>query len=265
MSDWIEALPVAWMGVVVFGGTFLVAGAIYLLVIHLASEERARAFKGVSPGLLPPLGIIFGLLVAFVAAQVWGDNDRATAAVNREASALRAVVLLSRAFPGEADTRMRSLITRHIREAADVEWPAMARHDETLAMIPAALGDALALAVALPASGEGQADAQREMIRALEDALDARRQRILISQSAVNWVKWVTLIVQAICMLVAVAMVHSDNPATTRITLGLFSTSVAVCMLLILAHDRPFHGQLAVKPTVLMQVAPDSPVARAAP
>src|SRR4029453_4819842 len=121
MSDWIEALPVGWMGAVVFGGTFLVAGAIYWIVMHFAREERARAFKGVSPGLLPPLGIIFGLLVAFVAAQVWGDNDRANAAVNREASALRAVVLLSRAFPGDADTRMRGLITRHIREATDVE------------------------------------------------------------------------------------------------------------------------------------------------
>ena len=38
--------------------------------------------------MLPPLGIIFGLFVAFVASQVWNDIDRAKAAVNREASAL---------------------------------------------------------------------------------------------------------------------------------------------------------------------------------
>ena len=65
MSDWIHTLPVPWMAVVIFGGTYLGSAAIYALVMTLAVGERARAFKGVSPGLLPPLGIIFGLLVAF--------------------------------------------------------------------------------------------------------------------------------------------------------------------------------------------------------
>jgi len=42
------------------------------------------------------MGIVFGLYLAFTAAQVWGDIDRATAAVNREASALSAIVILAR-------------------------------------------------------------------------------------------------------------------------------------------------------------------------
>lgn len=99
MSDWIHGLPFGWMAVLIFGGTFLIAAVIYGVVQSLAVGDRARAFKGVSPGLLPPLGIIFGLLVAFLAAQVWGDLDRAHTAVNREASALRAVVILADSFP----------------------------------------------------------------------------------------------------------------------------------------------------------------------
>jgi hypothetical protein len=57
------------MALVVFGGTYLCAGVIYWVVTALAVGERARAFKGISPGMLPPLGIIFALLVAFVASQ----------------------------------------------------------------------------------------------------------------------------------------------------------------------------------------------------
>jgi len=56
--------------------------------------------------------------------------------------------------------------------------------------------------------------------------------------------------------VIAVALVHSDNRATARLALGLFSTSMAVCILLLLSHDRPFTGQLSVKPTVLLQVQP---------
>ena len=94
MSDWIHALPLGWMAVLIFGITFLTAAVIHRLVQSLAVGDRLRVFKGVSPGLLPPLGIIFGLLVAFLASQVWGDLDRARIAVNREASTPTAPPLL---------------------------------------------------------------------------------------------------------------------------------------------------------------------------
>ena len=77
MMDWLHSLQLGWMALVVFVVTYFVAGGLYWLVMALAVGERARAFKAISPGMLPPLGIIFGLLVAFIAAQVWGDLDRA--------------------------------------------------------------------------------------------------------------------------------------------------------------------------------------------
>src|SRR5262249_15528200 len=40
MSDWLHNLPVLWMGLVVFGFTYLVAAAIYALVNVLAVGER---------------------------------------------------------------------------------------------------------------------------------------------------------------------------------------------------------------------------------
>ena len=110
------------MALLVFGLTYLLAAGICELVTGLAKGERARAFKAISPGMLPPLGIIFGLFVAFTAAQVWNDNERANMAVDREASALRAA-----AFPGEPESRLRALIRRHIEQAATQEWPMMAR------------------------------------------------------------------------------------------------------------------------------------------
>jgi len=265
MSDWIHALPMGWMALMVFGGVFLVTAGIHRVVLQLATGERAQAFKGVSPGMLPPLGIIFGLFVAFLAAQAWSDVDRAHVDVNREASALRAVVLLSQAFPGEPDARLRGFVAHHIREAQEVEWPAMAQHRATLTMVPAPLADALAVVVALPATSAGQVAAQREIISQLGNALDARRQRILVSRGGVGWVKWMALFVQAICMLVAIAMVHCDNRVTARLALGLFSTAVSICIVLIVAYDRPFAGPVAVDPSVLLQVQPHSAAGRPAP
>jgi len=77
MSDWLHNLPVPWMALVVFGATYLIAAAIYTVVAVLAVGERLRAFKAISPGMLPALGILLGLFVAFTAAQVWNDIERA--------------------------------------------------------------------------------------------------------------------------------------------------------------------------------------------
>src|SRR5262245_65501248 len=86
MSDWLHSLPVAWMALLVFGVTYLLAAAIYVAVTVLSVGERARSFKAISPGLLPPLGIIFGLFVVFTAAQVWTDNEKAKGENERSAS-----------------------------------------------------------------------------------------------------------------------------------------------------------------------------------
>jgi Protein of unknown function (DUF4239) len=258
MSDWLHDLPVVWMALVIFGFTYLVAATIYAVVAVLAVGERARSFKAISPGMLPPLCILFGLFVAFTAAQVWNDNDRANAAVNREASALRSVVLLAAGFPGEPEARVRDLVRGYIEDAATQEWPMMARHAATLRFTPHPLAEVLRLTLALTPGGQGQQIAQREIATSVENALDARRQRIIISQSQVNWVKWSCLFVQAVCALVAVALVHSGDRLASIITMGMLASGVAACLLLIVAHDRPFTGQISVGPDLLLQVMPEA-------
>ena len=258
MSDWLHNLPMFWMTFVVFGFTYLLAAGVHGLVKVFAKGERAHAFKAVAPGMLTPLGILFGLFVAFTAAQVWADNERANAAVDREASALRAVVVLAGTFPGEPESRLHALIRHHIEEAVTHEWPMMARGTATLRFTPHLLAEALQLTLALTPNTEGQKTAQHEIATTLESAFDARRQRVIISQSQVNLVKWLCLFVQAIAALLVIAMIYYDNRIASAIALGLFATGVAASVLLIVAHDRPFTGEISVGPGPLLQVMPDA-------
>jgi hypothetical protein len=108
MGDWLLSLPIFWMGLVILAAVYAATAGLYLIITAPAVGERGRAFKAVSPGMLPPLAIIFALLTGFLAAQDWGDLERAGAAVNREASALRAVVLLSAALPGDSQAQFKT-------------------------------------------------------------------------------------------------------------------------------------------------------------
>jgi hypothetical protein len=256
MSDWFHSLPIAWMALLVFGFTCFVVAVIYAVVHLLAVGEQARAFKLVSPGMLPPLGIVFGLFVGFTAAQVWSDSATASTAVDREASALRSAALLAAAFPREPKNRLDALISSYIAEAKAQEWPLMAHRAIPLTRAPHALSEALQFTLSLQPVGEGQQIAQREIINALQNAMDARRQRIAISQSHVTGIKWICLYVQAACALIAIAFVHSDNRLTSILNMLLFATGVATAVLLIAAHDRPFIGEISVSPDPLLQVMP---------
>jgi len=253
---WLHDLSTGWLALVVFTASYLVAAAIFVVVMALATGRRAEAFKAVSAGLLPPMGLLFGLLVGFLAAQVWTDADRAQLAVDREASALRSVDLLMDAFPGVPEGRMRVLLRRHIEESVNEEWPAMARGDATLTVIPVALDRALLLGLTLTPRTEGQKAAQREIVAAVQSALDARRQRIIVSESSLNWVKWTGVILVALLTLIAIAFVHSHNRLTAALAMGIFAAAIGVSLMLIAAQERPFHGEFAVRPDVLIQVTP---------
>jgi hypothetical protein len=258
MGDWLLNLPVLWMTVVIVGSTYVFATVLYVLVTALATGEMGNAFKGISPGMLPPLAVVFALLIGFLAAQVWSDADRANTAVNREASALRETVLLASAFPGATESTILDLVRRQIHEAVNHEWPAMARGQATLTIVPGPLSEALHAVIALKPENEGQAAAQRELIDSLQAAFDARRQRIILSRSSVNWVKWTALLVQAALTLITVALVHSHNRIANRIILAIFATGIGISIVLIASHSRPFTGEISVSPSALLQVMPEA-------
>jgi Protein of unknown function (DUF4239) len=258
MSNWIHSLHLGWMTVIVLAASYVVAAAFHVAAAMLGRSEGGRAMRGIVPVLVTPLAVTFGLLGAFTAAQVWGDVDQANASVNREASALRTVVLLAGHLPDPTPARLRELVRRHIDEARTIEWPAMAGGRATLTAVPAALAEALEVALRVDAMRPADAAAQRAIVGAISDALDARRQRIVVSHAGVNGVKWTGLVLQALLTLAAISLMHAENRAASAVALGLFSTSAAVCILLILAHDRPFTGSVSVPPTELLEVRPDS-------
>jgi Protein of unknown function (DUF4239) len=256
MFEWLPNLPVVWIAVVVLAAMTLLTAGIYALVMWLAQGGRADALKAVSPGMLPPMGILFALIVGFMAVGVWDNVERADEAIADEASALRSVVILSDELPPDLGARMRSLIRRQIEDAVNDEWPDMAEQRAKLTAISAPLSEALHLAVGFDPQSDGQTVTQRELVTSIQSALDARRQRIVVSESSINSVKWAGLIALASLTLFAIGMVHSGNRTTARIAMGLFAVAVAVVITMLASQDEPFAGQLGLDPDVLEQVLP---------
>jgi hypothetical protein len=258
VSDWLHDLPVPWIGVIVLAAVALFVAVVHRVTMRFAAGPRGEAMRSVSPGLLSPLGIVFALIVGFLAAGVWGDTDKAKDAVGAEASALRSVVLLSDQMPAATQARMRELVRAQIDDAVHREWPAMRRQDASLAALPVPLVQAQAIALDFRPRDAGETETQRELVASLEEALDARRQRIIVSDSGVNAVKWAGLLALAAVMLIAIACVHSTNRRTALLAMSLFGAAVGMVVVMLVAQDQPFTGHLGQSPQLLEEVVPQT-------
>jgi uncharacterized protein DUF4239 len=256
LTTWLHELSLVSLTLLALGVMLAIAALIYAMVFALGSGARVNAFRAVSPGLLPPLRLLFGLLIGFLAAQAWSDHDRARQAVDHEASSLRSVVLLARSLPAPTQARVDRLVRLQIEGAVNVEWPAMGRGAETLAVAPAPLADLLELVLGLRPRDASEQVAQRELVTSVESAFDARRARVDSSRSSFNWAKWIALYALAVLTLVAIAFVHCGNRLSAALALGLFAAAAAVCVVVIGIQDRPFAGPYRVRPDVLVQVEP---------
>src|SRR6476469_8528316 len=120
MGDWLLNLPVIFRCL----RRHIFRGRCHSFRSGETGGQRSRqGFQRTFARDAPPLGIIFGLLVGFIAAQVWSDFEKEKVAVANEASALRTVNLLAEDLPAEQRARIRSLVTQHIDNAIHQEWP----------------------------------------------------------------------------------------------------------------------------------------------
>jgi hypothetical protein len=258
MILWIESQRTEVIFLIVFGLTYL-AAVLVALVAALASRTSIGAeLRTVTPGILSPLGAILGILIAFLAARVWANVDRAEEYVTQEISALRQAVLIVKSLPPDVRDRFRTGIKAHLEFIVSNEWPAMAEEHATLRSSAVPLEAALNALLSVSPSETNQQLAQSRAVIAIEDAFKYRRYRVWLSQAEIEPIQWIVIVLLSALIMVTIATIHIDNKWAMAASLFSFSTAIAICLLLLMDYDRPFgHGGFAIEPTEYLGAMPD--------
>lgn len=258
MLRWVESQSVLGITLLVFGFCYVLTMAIFGAAAILSGRAVAKELKAASPVTLTPLAVILALLLAFLSSRVWTNVDRAGGYVGQEASALRQTVLLADAMPPDVRNNLRDSIKRHLQFIETQDWPAMGRGEANLQAIPTGLTDAMAAVLSFTPAQPAQQLAQERALVAIEHALEARRDRIRLSQVQIAPIQWAVIVVLMMLILVTIAMIHIDNRTAMAATLLIFSTAVALCLVILLVYDRPFaFGGVTMAPTTFREVAVD--------
>jgi Protein of unknown function (DUF4239) len=255
MLWWLETQETLVIVLIVFAFCYLLAVLLLVGLVLLSRSPLATALQVTSPAMLTPLAVILGLVIAFLASRVWANVDRAQGYVVEEASGLRQAMLMSAVLPPDTRDAVRKEFGNYLRFVDQIDWPAMLRGQEDIRQTPQGLPDALTILLSYVPQQPGQQLAQSRAVAAIEQVLQARRSRILLSEAAISPAQWIVIIVLDALVLLTIGTVHASRFTTAAVNMTIFSTAVASCIVLLMINDRPFNtGGIAVQPTALHEL-----------
>ena len=247
---WLVYEHYAYAAVAAFG----TLGAVWLvdrLSHRPAIAARLARYQGVVPPFINVNAMLFGLTLAFIAADTWSARDRAMDAVYREADALRSLSVLVEDQPEPLRTGLGLAIRAYGRAAAQEFAALRAREADPAAR--AAADDLLRL-VAEPEVGAAAGQAvHAEMLRKVMALRDDRDLRVSLSRTHLNPLKWLGMASLGFLTILSIWAVHLDRPKAGTLAILLFALAAAPSSAIVLVQGNPFQAPAAISAEPLLE------------
>ena len=245
MIAWLESLPTSFAGVVIVGGFVVLALILGLAVTRYIPQEVRTAHNDRAGFILAVIGVIYAVLLAFVAVGVWERFETAEARTYETAGAIATVYRDAASFPQAA--RVRSLLRAYVKFVIDDDWPKMQRGDRPSIVNPM-LEEADHLIRAMPVNSPGLAGIHLRMLTAMDTVIVDRETRLTIDSGGINSVLWLVLVAGAFITVAFTYLFGFDRTLMQLLMIGGLSLLIGLMLFLIMALDYPFRGTISVEP-----------------
>lgn len=231
----------------------LLAMAGPLLVRRYVTLEKLTDNNEIAGFKFAALGVVYAVMLAFAVVVVWEKFRDAEEAVAREAGAAVALDRLSNGLAAPERAALREGLRRYLRLAIAEDWPAMSEA-RAAPSVTAALAALYTLALAADAdTGRGSAVLQT-MLETLSQMTEARRERLALSGGVVPALVWLVLVVSAVLTMVFTFFFGTRNLAAQIMMTGMLGATIFLALLVVLAVEHPFTGDVHVGPGPLQLV-----------
>jgi Protein of unknown function (DUF4239) len=248
LVDWIYGVPTWQMAAVVV--TAIVALSLIGLVIahrflQLDLRRRHNEFAGFNSALV---GVVFAVLLAFIAVAAWESFGKAADTAEKEASLTGDLFRDSFTMPEPTRTELLNHIRDYVEIVVDKEWPAMAAG--------ASFGDegwAPLFKFHRALSGIQTANPMQvvmvtEALTRLNSLYDARRERILAAQDHIEPMVWAVVLLGTFITITFTYLFGMESFRLHMLMTGVLAATLALVIVLIVAFDYPFRGEVQVTP-----------------
>ena len=248
LTDLIYGVPTWAMMAGVVGLAVIVSLLGLAAVSRLIKPELRRGhneFVGFNSALV---GVFFAVLLAFIAVAAWESFGKAGETAATEASLAGDLFRDAYAMPEPAKSRLTGEVRDYVQIVLTKEWPAMARGEDFGDEGWKPLMDFHATLVNAPPGDATRTVMLSEALTRLNSLYDARRERLLTASDHIEGpVWWVVLIGSAITIGFTYLFGMEDLRMHMAMT-GAVAASLALVIVLILAFDYPFRGEVQIRP-----------------
>ena len=240
-----------WLsGLLFLGATTLIAMAGPIIIRRPVSLERLTANNEVAGFKFAVIGVLYAVLVAFAVILVWEKFNDAEKDVAQEAGAAATIYRLSEEIGTEPGTAIREVIINYLKAAIAEDWPAM-EHGEISLRVTQALNDAYTTVGRFNPSDRREAVLLAETLHQLDVVDQARRGRYVMASGNVPGSVWLGLFGGAAITIGFTLFFGTENLRAQATMNGALSILIFSALLIIIAIDYPFAGNVKVQPDAL--------------
>jgi hypothetical protein len=242
---WLQSLPTWALAVVIVGGFLAVTLAAGYVVGRCTSREVRAQHNDLAGFILAVIGVVYAVLLGFVAIGVWERFENAESRTYDEAASLTVVYRDASSFP--QSRRVRAAITQYVNTVMNEEWPQMRQGGYSLR----ARREVEAIDSEVRALGVNNARAQNvqsQMLQAMEQTLSDRDERMSIDAHGINVIMWIVLGAGAIITVGFTYLFGFKQTVMQQLMIGSLSLLIGLVLFLTFSLDYPFRGDISVGP-----------------
>lgn len=227
------------LGAVIYSIALMLATRAIYGVDRLSLNNEVAGFK------FAVIGVFYAVMLAFVVIAVWEDFRKTEAAVRDEAKAVVDLYRITFALPAGGGAEIRQHLLDYANDVRGHEWQTMAVGEPSDVVIKDLDQLSRAIFGVNPQNQQEQA-LYEEALRLLSVITDNRTERLDSSDGSMPGILWFVLIVGGLITLGYPAFFGSTNVVAQVLMTAALAGLVALSLLLGLAFDYPFTGEVRI-------------------
>ncbi len=241
------------LGLVVVSLSVFAAVASYVAVERRWASDLRKQHNEVTGFIYAVLGLIYGVLIAYVVVVVWQGFHTAQLTTEQEANAVADLYSLAEDLPAGWGLQVREVARAYAQSVIEDEWPLLGQGQASPRSTELASSLGRAVRAADPQTAREQV-IFGHAITVHQSLLDNRRLRLFQSRTGIQPILWIVLISGGVLTVAFTYLFGVSSTRSHALMIAALAATISGSLFMIQATDYAYSGDIRVLPTPFERV-----------
>jgi hypothetical protein len=191
------------------------------------------------------VGVAYAVLIAFVAVAAWDTYSTGDSIADAEASYIGNLYRDTTGLSDEKADPIKATVKQYLELVITEEWPTQQK-GEVPTQARSTMLRIHGLITAINPQTPGETVITAELLKTINELYTARRTRLLAADAGIPEILWWIMAIGTAMTIGFSYMFGAQDFRMHLVVTGMIALSMAMVIVLIVALDRPFRGELSI-------------------